>query len=202
MNRILKEADENTFGSLILCYVDDILIATATAEEHIKRLREVFGLLRKAGLKLKATKCKLMTAETKFLGRIVTREGIKPNPDAIKKVQSWQAPRCKKELESFLGFAKYYREFIKDYASFASPLAKLRSKYSTWEWTEETQNAFQILKDKLCSEPILALPCDDRHPGHRCQQCGHFRNIAAVASHRWKTKTTSVILRQSRTTRS
>ena len=102
-----------------------------------------------------------MTAETKFLGRIVTREGIKPNPDAIKKVQSWQAPRCKKELEPFLGFAKYYREFIKDYASFASPLTKLRSKYSTWEWTEETQNAFQILKDKLCSEPILVLPCDD-----------------------------------------
>ena len=92
-------------------------------------------------MKLKAAKCKLMRSETKFLGRIVTREGIKPNPEAVEKIRKWLPPRNKKELESFMGLANYYREFVKDYASYADPLNKLRKKNVEWHWNQETQKS-------------------------------------------------------------
>ena len=84
-----------TFGSLVLCYVDDILIATSTATAHLKRLREVFGLIKKAGLKLKASKCKIMHNETKFLGRKITRDGVLPDAGAIKKLKPGWHPRTR-----------------------------------------------------------------------------------------------------------
>ena len=93
-----------------MAYIDDIVIATETVEDHLVRIREVLECLREAGFKMRAAKCDFMRTETKYLGKIVSVEGNKPDPDAIAKVNSWIAPRSKEELESFLGFAKYYRE--------------------------------------------------------------------------------------------
>ena len=68
------------FGSMVMAYIDDIVIATETVEDHLVRLREVFECLREAGFKMRAAKCSFMLAETKYLGRVVSAEGIKPNP--------------------------------------------------------------------------------------------------------------------------
>ena len=92
------------YGNVVLCYVDDILIASHTIEEHLIRLREVFSALSKAGLKLKAAKCRLFDREIRFLGRKISGAGIEPDPDKIKPVQEWIEPRNKKELASYLGF--------------------------------------------------------------------------------------------------
>ena len=99
------------YGNLVLCYVDDILIATSTIEQHLERLDEVFNCLTQAGLKLKAAKCKLLERKVKFLGRIVSK-GVEPDPGQIQKVLVWQTPGCKAEIESFIGLANYYRKFI------------------------------------------------------------------------------------------
>jgi hypothetical protein len=150
------------WGNVVLCYVDDILIATATAEEHLVRLREVFECLRNAGLKLKAAKCKLMEKQIKFLGRLIDEEGIRPDPASVSKVLNWGTPDSRERVEHFIGFANYYREYIQDFAHLASPLNKLKGKNVEFVWDEAADNAYRVLVQKLTTAPILALPVDDQ----------------------------------------
>ena len=97
-------------GSVVISYIDDIVIATETLEDHIVRIKEVFECLREAGFKMRAEKCDFMRTETKYLGRVVSSEGIRADPEAIVKIQEWMPPRNREELQSFLGFANYYRD--------------------------------------------------------------------------------------------
>jgi hypothetical protein len=146
------------YGNLVLCYVDDILIATRTLDEHIDRVSEVFSCLRNAGLKLKAKKCYLFKKEIKFLGRLISDYQMKPDPGNIQKVIDWDPPRNKKELDSFLGIAGYYREFIAGFADMAQPLMCMKSKNVEFHWNEKIQEAFDRLKKALTSKPVLQLP--------------------------------------------
>ena len=116
-----------------MCYIDDVIIATETVEDHLIRLREVFECLRKDGLKCKSAKCSFMKPQTKYLGRIITKDGVLPDPGAVKKVQTWQPPRNRTELASFFGFAKYYREFMKDFATRAFPMSSLMRKAAPFQ---------------------------------------------------------------------
>ena len=99
-------------GSMVIAYIDDIVIATETVEDHMVRLRENFQSLREAGFKMGVTKCDFMKSEIKYLGCVVSAEGVKPEPKAVAKLRDWEIPRNKTEMQSFLGFANYYREFI------------------------------------------------------------------------------------------
>ena len=92
-----------------MAYIDDIVIATETVEDHLDRIREVFDCLREAGFKMRAEKCDFMRTETKYVRRVVSAEGIKPDPKAVEKNREWMPPRNKEELQSFLGFANYNR---------------------------------------------------------------------------------------------
>ena len=157
MAQVLRNI-KNKHGNLVLCYVDDILIATATIEEHLERIQEVFAALEAAGLKLKASKCNFMDTEIKFLGRKISAKGIQPDPESVQKVQEWDPPRNKNEVASCLGLANYYRNFIDKFAEISAPLNKLRAKNVKFECTEDCQQAFETLKEKLCQEPILTLP--------------------------------------------
>ena len=86
-------------GSVVMAYIDDIVIATETIEDHIARIKEVFECLREAGFKMRAEKCDFMRTETKYLGRVVSSEGIKPDPEAVIKIQEWMPPRSREELQ-------------------------------------------------------------------------------------------------------
>ena len=139
MAKVLRTV-ESREGSLVMCYIDDVTIATETAEDHLIRLSEVLECLRKAGLKCKSAKCFFMKPQTKYLGRIITKDGVLPDPEAVKKVQSWQPPRSRTELASFFGFANYYREFVKDFATKAFPMSSLMRKAAPFQWTQEAQD--------------------------------------------------------------
>ena len=104
------------YGNLVICYVDDVVIATPTLEDHIERLDEVFACMKRSGLKCKPSKCEILKDSIKYLGRMVDRHGIRPDPDAVEAVLTWKLPKTEHQLMSFLGFANYYREFIKGYA--------------------------------------------------------------------------------------
>ena len=93
-------------------YLDDILIASQTFEEHLKKLREVFDRLRKAGLRLKPKKCLLLREEVLYLGHVVSAAGIKPDPAKIEKVLCYPVPTDVTKVRQFLGLASYYRRFI------------------------------------------------------------------------------------------
>ena len=115
-------------GSVVMAYIDDIVIATETMEDHIMRIKEVFECLREAGFKMRAEKCDFMRTETKYLGRIVSADGIKPDPEAVAKIREWMPPRNEEELQSFLGFANYYRDFVPFHAAKVQPMQELLKK--------------------------------------------------------------------------
>ena len=146
------------YGNLVMCYVDDVVIATPTLEDHIDRLDEVFGCMKRAGLKCTPSKCEILRDSIKYLGRMVDRHGVRPNPEAV---LTWKAPRTDTQLLSFLGFANYYREFIKGYADKVYPMQKLmRNKGKKFEWNDEAQVAFDNIKRELCEAPVLGMPTE------------------------------------------
>ena len=149
------------YGNLVMCYVDDVVIATPTLEDHIDRLDEVFGCMKRAGLKCKPSKCEILRDSIKYLGRMVDRHGVRPDPEAVEAVLTWKAPRTDTQLMSFLGFANYYREFIKGYADKVYPMQKLmRNKGKKFEWNDEAQVAFENIKRELCEAPVLGMPTE------------------------------------------
>ena len=144
-----------------LVYLDDIILFSRTVDEHLERLVRVLGRLRSAGLKLKPEKCSLMQRSVSFLGHVVSGEGIATDPKKIETVMEWPVPNSVKEVRSFLGLTGYYRRFVKGYASIAAPLHALTKKGRVFEWTEETQDAFETLRKALTTPPILAMPDDN-----------------------------------------
>ena len=135
------------YGNLVMCYVDDVVRATPTLENHIDRLDEVFGCMKRAGWKCKPSKCEILRDSIKYLGRMVDRHGVRPDPEAVEAVLTWKAPRTDTQLLSFLGFASYYREFIKGYADKVYPMQKLmRNKGKKFECNDEAQVAFENIK--------------------------------------------------------
>ena len=120
---------ESCLGELHLnwciIYLDDIIVFSRTPEEHIHRLRAVFEKLKAAGLKLKLSKCDFFKKEIKYLGHVVSEQGVSADPDKIKAVTEWPQPTTVTEVRSFLGFVSYYRRFIPNFSKVAKPLNKL-----------------------------------------------------------------------------
>ena len=157
---------ESCLGELHLnwciIYLDDIIFFSQTPEEHVHRLRAVFNTLRAASLKLKPSKCDLFKKEIKYLGHVVSNEGVSTDPDKVKAVTEWPQPTTVTEVRSFLGFVGYYRRFIPNFSKVAKPINLLlqnlegtSSQKFRVHWRPE-QEAFEILQ-RLCTEsPILA----------------------------------------------
>ena len=144
--------------SVCLLYLDDILVHAKTFEEEIANLREVFGRFRAANLKLNRKKCELFRQKVLYLGHIVTQEGISTEPSKVEAVISWPTPMNKRELRGFLGLCSYYRKFIKSFSDVAGPLYKLIEKETVFAWTEQCKEAFDELKRRLTTAPVLAYP--------------------------------------------
>jgi hypothetical protein len=145
----------------LLLYMDDIISVCSTFEEGLCRLERIFIRLKEANLKLKPTKCYFFQKHVRFLGHIVSEDGISTEPDKINAVKEWPAPKSAKQVRSFLGLCSYYRRFVKGFAAIARPLHKICEKNSKFKWTDECQNAFDELKTFLTSTPILAYPLPD-----------------------------------------
>ena len=148
-----------------LIYLDDVIVFSSSPEEHLASLDKVFRRFAEAGLKIRIEKCNFFQSEVEYLGHVVSSEGVKPNRERIAAVQNWKVPTNLSELRSFLGFASYYRKFIKNFAKIARPLyARLSGEPSRKAasvkigWDDESQEAFDILKRKVCEAPCLAFP--------------------------------------------
>ena len=160
ITRALQKIQQRN-GSVVMAYIDDIVIATETIEDHLERIREVFECLREAGFKMRAEKCDFMRTETKYLGRVVSAEGIKPDPAAVSKIQEWMPPRNREELQSFLGFANYYRDFIPFHAAKVQPMQELLKKNQHFYWKERHQEAFDAVKQALVDATALGAPNEE-----------------------------------------
>nr|GEZ83428.1 reverse transcriptase domain-containing protein [Tanacetum cinerariifolium] len=115
-------------------------------------------LMNREKLYAKFSKCEFWLDSMKFLGHVINSQGVHVDPAKVKAIKNWTASKTPTEVRQFLGLAGYYRRFIEGLSLIAKPLTKLTQKNKTYEWGEEEEEAFQLLKDKLCSAPILALP--------------------------------------------
>ena len=144
-----------------LVYIDDIIVFGRTFEEHLVRLRDVFGRIRTANLKIKSSKCSFFQRTVSFLGYVISENGIVMQPEKIEVIQTWSPCQDLTELRAFLGTCGYYQRFVENFAGTASPLYALMRKGVRFEWTAECQEAFEELKLRLICGPILALSIDE-----------------------------------------
>jgi transposase InsO family protein len=158
--RLMDRVLSNLNWTSCLVYLDDILVIGKTVEETMERLEGVLDRLRDAGLKLKPGKCFLFQKELTYLGHVISGEGIQTDKTKIQNILDWPEPRNVKDLRSFLGLAKYYSRFVEGFSDLAGPLFDLTKKSAKFVWTGACQNAFDALKTKLTSTPILGYPSD------------------------------------------
>ena len=131
----------------VAVYLDDILIYSAMPKEHLATTHEVLRRLRKHNFYLRPEKCEFDRAEIEYLGLIIREGEVTMDPTKVQAVANWPTPRNLRELRGFLGFANFYRRFIKDFAKLARPLNDLTKKDARWTWNIGQKQAFQALKD-------------------------------------------------------
>jgi hypothetical protein len=185
-----------TYHSCAL-FMDDIVVPGKSFRESLDRLGEVFSRLLNSGLKLKPSKTHLFQKTAKFLGHIVSEEGIGTDPEKIIAVQKWPVPKSVKEVRSFLGLCGYYRRFVKDFGKIAKSLHNLTGKYQRFCWTEDCQKAFDTLKITLTKAPVMAYPVLGRQFVLDVDASGHA--VGAVLSQIQEDDTERVISYMSKT---
>ncbi|KAK3521410.1 hypothetical protein QTP70_004340 [Hemibagrus guttatus] len=153
---------QDLLGKWVIAYIDDILVYSASLEEHVLHVREVLSRLQQHHLYVKLEKCEFHRSTVTFLGYVVSRRGVEMDEVKVRAVTDWSAPTTVRELQRFLGFANFYRRFIRNYSSVAGPLTSLlRGKPKKLTWTDQARAAFQQLKDCFTSAPILRHPDPD-----------------------------------------
>ena len=140
-----------------VAYLDDIIISK-DEEEHLEHLRIIFQRLKEAGLKLKRSKCDFMKTQIQYLGHLISSNGIQLLPEKLRSIENMPAPRSPKEVKQFLGLAGYYCKFIPRFSDLSRPLTRLTRKDVLFEQTKECQACFELLKERLCTYPILQYP--------------------------------------------
>jgi hypothetical protein len=150
----------NIYGhnSFIEIYLDNLIVHSKDCESHLNYLKLIYTKARETNLKLNLRKCKFFQTKIKLLGHIISEDKILMDPSKIEKIQSWPIPRTTKHVQQFLGLANYYHHFIQNFAEKATPLYQLTLKNQKFKWSEDTNEAFEQLKFKLCSYPILRPP--------------------------------------------
>ncbi|GJY90920.1 putative reverse transcriptase domain-containing protein, partial [Tanacetum coccineum] len=142
----------------VIVFIDDILIYSKDKKEHGEHLKIILELLKKEQLYAKFSKCDFWLDSIQFLDHVINNKGVHVDPAKIKAIKNWAVPTTPTEVRQFFRLAGYYRRFIEGFSLISKPLTKLTQKDKKYEWGKEEEEAFQILKHKLCSAPILALP--------------------------------------------
>ncbi len=155
---LVNDVLRDMVDQFIYVYLDDILIFSSSLQEHVQHVRRVLQRLLENGLFVKAEKCAFHAQSVPFLGFIVSPEGVRMDPDRVKAVVDWPTPDSRKALLRFLGFANFYRRFIRNFSQLAAPLTALTSTKMTFRWSNAAEAAFTKLRGRFVSAPILRAP--------------------------------------------
>lgn len=165
--RLMQDVLGDLHLKICCIFIDDIIVFSSTFEEHVKRLKLVFDRIRAANLKLSPKKCSLFKRKVKYVGHVVSSEGVGTDPEKISKVINWPTPRNPEEVRKFIGSAGYFRRFIQNFSQISKPLTELfpstskckkKRTIKEWIWDEKQQTAFNLLKEKLSTAPVLSYP--------------------------------------------
>ncbi|CAM4531345.1 unnamed protein product [Caretta caretta] len=151
-------------GEYAVAYLDDVAIFSDSWADHLEHLQKVLERIREAGLTVKAKKCQIGLNRVTYLGHQVGQGTISPLQAKVDAIQKWPVPKSKKQVQSFLGLAGYYRRFVPHYSQIAAPLTDLTKKKqpNAVQWTGKCQKAFNKLKATLMSDPVLRAPDFDK----------------------------------------
>jgi len=140
-----------------IVYLDDVLIYSNTLQQHRTDVSNILEAIRRSGMKVKPSKCEFHQSETEYLGFIIGQEGVKTDPTKTQAIWDWMSPKKIKEIQCFLGFCNFYRRFIEGFSRTAKPLYAKTKKESigNWEWGDKEQKAFDELRTKLTTAPVL-----------------------------------------------
>ncbi|KAL7844792.1 hypothetical protein SRHO_G00233310 [Serrasalmus rhombeus] len=173
--RTMEKVMEGMNLQEVITFLDDLNIFSSTLEEHEERVMKVLERIADFGLKLSPSKCRFFQTSVRYLGHVISSQGIQPDPDKVAAIKTWPCPQTVRELRSFLGFTGYYRRFVRDYARIVRPLNDLlKGEYASRHkrphygprakspslrdrWTDGCQAAFELIVDKLTSAPILGF---------------------------------------------
>jgi hypothetical protein len=156
--RTMTEVFKDLGDTFLKVFVDDLNVHSETWQDHLQHLGAVLSRLREVNLKLNPSKCCFAAGSIVFLGHIVSKEGIWPDPGKIDVVQRFPEPTTITNVRSFLGLTRYYRKYIKGYSRIAGPLFELTKKDVVFVWNQDCQRAFDDLKRALVDAPILVRP--------------------------------------------
>lgn len=160
--RLMNGVLGNLKNSIAFPYLDDIIIPSRTAEEGIIRLRQVLEVFRKYNLTFKLQKCSFFAESIEYLGREISEQGVRPGKRKIDAVIQMEPPQSVKQVRQFLGLASYFRRFIANFATIVEPLSRLTRKNELWTWGESQKKAFNTIKDRLTTRPVLTIFDPDR----------------------------------------
>ena len=156
--RLMDKVIQGLEYEMALAYLDDVIVFGKTIDQTMDRMVTVLQRLKDANLRLKAKKCELFKQEVKYLGHVITADGVRTDPKKVEAVVNWHPPRTTKQVKSFLGTINYYSRFVRDLAQIAAPLQSLTGKFKKFKWGPVEQSAFQLLKKRLASAPVMAYP--------------------------------------------
>ena len=146
----------------VLAYLDDIVILSETFEQHLKDLVKVFKQLLHFGLKVNREKCRFCCSEVRYLGHIISSEGISTDPMKVSAIRDMAPPKNVKQVQTFLQTCSWYRRFVPEFAAISRPLSDLTKKNATWQWQDQQRQAFNELKQRLIEAPILRQADESR----------------------------------------
>ncbi|XP_018462540.2 uncharacterized protein LOC108833623 [Raphanus sativus] len=155
--RVMNEALRPFIGKFVVVYFDDILIFSKSLDDHLQHLRDVLLILRREQLFATLKKCEFGSPQIHFLGYIVSSQGLAVDPSKVVAIQTWPIPKTISDVRSFHGLASFYRRFVAQFSSLMAPLTDC-IRNGSFSWTPEASAAFTIIKEKLSSAPVLALP--------------------------------------------
>lgn len=153
---LMNEVFKSYLRKFVLDFFDDILIYSKSLEDHLQHLWIVLETLKYQQLFAKIYKCVFGSKEVEYLGHLISKDGVKADPNKISTIQSWPLPTNLKALRGFLELTRYYRKFVQGYGTIASPLTALLKKNAI-VWTEKAQAAFDKLKQAIVSPLVLKL---------------------------------------------
>ena len=168
MNHVLRDC----LGKFVVVYFDDILIYSKTIDDHVLHVRRVLEILRIEKLYANLKKCSFCMDRVNLLGFVISSNGLEVDVEKVKAIREWPTPTNISQVRSFHGLASFYRRFIKDFSSIAAPLNEIFKKNIGFNWGDAQEQAFNLLKDKLCDALLLVLPNFDKAFEIECDASG------------------------------
>ena len=168
-SRVMNKMMSDYVLDLLILFLDDVLVYPESSEDMMLNLAKVFQRLREHNMKLQPSKCYLFKCIIRYLGHEVSENGVHTDPEKIRAIREYPVPETVADVRSFLGLCSYYRRYIKNFATIAAPLhvvivqvgastSKKKKVLVLKEWNSRCQSAFENLKEKLGSAPVLSFP--------------------------------------------